>query len=362
MAPVPHRRCRRPAREQGRGRRSVDRQCRRERSVLRVRTRCGQESHRRGVVRQHPRAAAVLHGQQREGRLPDDDLLAAPAAVRIGRGRLRGTGLQCRHVRGSPRWQDRAGRPRHVFGCRKALKAIAAGATAVVIYNNAPGVVQRDAGCSAWVAGTGCRDLAGRRWVHPRAVGTGHDDLDRPVRLVPGANRRPDLVLQLLRALARPEPEARHRRPGWFDLLDLSAGARRLRRPQRHVDGLAPHRGCRGADARGPSAHAFERHAHHPPEQCRPEGLVGQPHPRLPRQRPPAGRGHAGHRRRHSGHDQDRAGQAGARGEPVRPRHPDAHDREHRPRSRDLQSIARHRLSPRDRTRSPLPSTLRRRP
>ena len=63
--------------------------------------------------------------------------------------------------------------------------------------------------------------------------------------------------------------------PGGFIFSDVSARTRRLRHPQRHVDGVAARGGRGGAVAAGASPHAGAGRAGDPAEQRRCQGVVG---------------------------------------------------------------------------------------
>ena len=141
----------------------------------------------------------------------------------------------------------------------KSANAQAAGAAAVVLYNNAAGAL------SPTVAGwpdhnTGRRDhrSAGRDARWPDRWGTDDAQLDEHLRQLAVRNGRTDLGLQFVRPCGRPDLQAEPRRSGWRHFVGLSARGRWLRGALGHVDVLAARRGRCGADLAGEAGHRLE--------------------------------------------------------------------------------------------------------
>ena len=143
----------------------------------------------------------------------------------------------------------------------------------------------------------------------PARRGAGQPDVGRDVGVAePDA---PAWCLGLLgrRTRGRPVAEARHRRAGRLDPLDVAGREGRLRGAERHLDGLAARRRRGRAVPAGAPADARPRRRapllRTAPTRCRGR----RPRPGARARRPP-GRGAARHRRRDPGHDDDHPGQA----------------------------------------------------
>ena len=185
----------------------------------------------------------------------------------------------------------------------KAFNAQTAGAAGVVLYNNVAGrinptvapVLATDPPITIPVVAISDTegaliDAASRR---AGRRSRGPDQLS----LVPKRDGAWISRLQLLRPRGRPEHEAGHRRARRLHPFDLSAGEGRLRKHQRHLDGLAARRGRGRAAAAGESVPRRPSTCRRTAQQRGSEAVGGQPGPGLPRQRPSSGRGHGRHRR-----------------------------------------------------------------
>ena len=126
----------------------------------------------------------------------------------------------------------------------KAFNAQTAGAAGVVLYNNVAGFISPTVAGDAANHDSGRGDHGGQGRVdrRPDRERPGDDDVDEPGRERAESDRRIDLELLVLRPAARSELQAGHRRAGRHGAIHASARAGRIRRHQRHLDGVATRR------------------------------------------------------------------------------------------------------------------------
>ncbi len=137
----------------------------------------------------------------------------------------------------------------------KAQNAQAAGASAVAVYNNLPGLPNGTLGAAHGVT-IPVIQISQADGVTIAAALPGPDmELDHERGQHPEPHGRDDLVVQLFRVERRADTQAGHRCTGRSDPLDVPDRGRDVQHDQRHVDGFAARCGCRRAAARGASEH-----------------------------------------------------------------------------------------------------------
>ncbi len=169
----------------------------------------------------------------------------------------------------------------------KARFAEEAGAAAVIIANNVAGPLNATVETSGGAAFTpiacphadfptcpaigvptvGILQTSGSDDTHAAHRRAGQADLDRPDPHDAERDRRSDLLVQLVRAVARSHSQARHRRARRQHLVDVPARQGQVCQHQRHVDGVAARRGRRGVVAAGEAQHRCSRCPDDPAEQ-----------------------------------------------------------------------------------------------
>ncbi len=150
----------------------------------------------------------------------------------------------------------------------KAQNAEAAGAVAVVLYNHSPGALTPIVAATPQVGIPVVMLLQQHgQLIHNRlGDGTGLAHV-AGIRHCTEPDGRPHLGLQLVRHGSDADDEARHRRAGRVDPLDVAARGRRVRHDQRNLDGFTACGGGCGSLPRGPSGHCSHRNPRHPAEQ-----------------------------------------------------------------------------------------------
>ena len=185
----------------------------------------------------------------------------------------------------------------------KAANAQAAGAAAVVLYNNASRRAEPDCRWNACDHDTGRCDNRGTgrdaRW--PDRCGGDDTQLDERLRQLSVWNRRTDLRLQFVRPRGRPDLQAEPRCSWWWHFVGLSARGWWICGALRHVDVLAACRRRRGADPGGQAGHRLRaRCVRRLQNSADPKNWSGNPGLGFPRSYAPTGCRHA----RHHGRDQ----------------------------------------------------------